>query len=503
MTSIRQARSGSRAGITLTEILISIMILGIGLVSLAALFPIGLLRLRDAQRQSRSAYLSQSASADLLARGLLTKSSFLNSNISPWYFTTTGFFDPWIQDTPWLNNGPGDWAGGGDPTLVGVYRGLGGYGKRHVLSTDPPLSQLDPPLGNPVIPGSGLPVAYDPLWRFFTHSDTSGRNGFSSVTNPLATVRDGYFPGLEPSEARFGSGIGLVRPNGDPFDGGPPNAWGLQRLTNFSPLIPTTWTAVPNTFVSPEDVVWQDPTVNAYTMLGAVGGAGVPNPSPVIPDLNMSLGLQTNDWRYTWMFTGRRTDALGGSNYEGEIVIFENRPFAIDQVPTLTGITRRVAGEPVVEAVFGYSGSLGVGNTIGFGIGSNNLVLLLWPSSQPDPEVKAGGWIADVTYERNNQLAATRFPNPSNLAVPSSLAQRCYWYQVAKVAAAADANGTPYYFTSLQGSYRYMLVWVNNNLRAKTLLQVNNNGFTEPVTTNAALVSPFVVNVIPRTFAVP
>ena len=36
-----------RAGITLTEILISIMILGIGMVSLATLFPIGLLRLRE------------------------------------------------------------------------------------------------------------------------------------------------------------------------------------------------------------------------------------------------------------------------------------------------------------------------------------------------------------------------------------------------------------------------------------------------------------------------
>ena len=47
----RTAASSPRsAGITLTEILISILILGVGLVSLATLFPIGLLRLRDAQR---------------------------------------------------------------------------------------------------------------------------------------------------------------------------------------------------------------------------------------------------------------------------------------------------------------------------------------------------------------------------------------------------------------------------------------------------------------------
>ena len=58
------ARAPHSAGITLTEILIAIMILGIGLVSLATLFPIGLLRLRDAQRQTRSAYLLESAASD-------------------------------------------------------------------------------------------------------------------------------------------------------------------------------------------------------------------------------------------------------------------------------------------------------------------------------------------------------------------------------------------------------------------------------------------------------
>ncbi len=44
-----------RAGITLTEILISIMIMGVGLVSLATLFPLGLMRLRAAAIRSRSA----------------------------------------------------------------------------------------------------------------------------------------------------------------------------------------------------------------------------------------------------------------------------------------------------------------------------------------------------------------------------------------------------------------------------------------------------------------
>ena len=44
----------TRAGITLVEILISILILGVGLVSLATLFPLGLLRLHQASRLTRS-----------------------------------------------------------------------------------------------------------------------------------------------------------------------------------------------------------------------------------------------------------------------------------------------------------------------------------------------------------------------------------------------------------------------------------------------------------------
>ena len=43
-----RGRGSARSGITLTEILISIMIMGVGLVSLATLFPLGLLRLREA-----------------------------------------------------------------------------------------------------------------------------------------------------------------------------------------------------------------------------------------------------------------------------------------------------------------------------------------------------------------------------------------------------------------------------------------------------------------------
>ena len=101
----------SRRGITLTEILIAIMILGIGLVSLATLFPIGLLRLRDATRYTRSAYLTQTAAADAAARGLFSAQSFrrgdslnylLSTVLNLWYANDNGQHSPLTQDTPVL-----------------------------------------------------------------------------------------------------------------------------------------------------------------------------------------------------------------------------------------------------------------------------------------------------------------------------------------------------------------------------------------------------------------
>jgi len=59
-----QAMIGSgktRCGVTLTEVLIGILILGLGVVSIASLFPVGLLRLKHAVDDTRSVQLGRSA----------------------------------------------------------------------------------------------------------------------------------------------------------------------------------------------------------------------------------------------------------------------------------------------------------------------------------------------------------------------------------------------------------------------------------------------------------
>ena len=277
---------------------------------------------------------------------------------------------------------------------------------------------------------AGLPFAYDPLWRYQVVNTNTGTNGY--YLDPLNQTT---------LEARFGSGIGFIR--SDPSDQGVPSAHGLQRLTNFNgsyatvnkqliPIMPT-YLSVPNIFVSPEDLVWQESTNNHYTVaFNPTISVGVP--STVVPDLSTTdaNGNPTimRDWRYSWMFTGYQTNVANASTYEGSIVIFENRPFAIDPVtnpPFTTGPLAanayRVAGETVVEAVFGWSTNVtptvdaNDGFTNGYGAGSDRTVLLRWPSTLPDPVVKAGDWIADVTYERqasvvfNPQAGTGRFYN--------------------------------------------------------------------------------------------
>ncbi len=131
---MRTSPSRGRSGITLTEILISILIMGIGLISLATLFPLGLERIRRAQRNVRSAQLVRSALADVDSRNLFGPTNF---QINPWVYPAGVGRDPWITDWNQPANAP-----------VAVYRGPGVTGFN----------------AGAYVPGEGLPVVYDPLW---------------------------------------------------------------------------------------------------------------------------------------------------------------------------------------------------------------------------------------------------------------------------------------------------------------------------------------------------
>ena len=414
----------ARSGITLTEILISIMILGVGMVSLATLFPIGLLRLRDAQRNSRSTLLYYSAGSDLQARDCFNKSYFDNS----WYGSTIpgttggpapsnqllsafGAYDPWAQDPI---------AGGGGVTRTS---------------------------------GQGLPVMYDPLWWSVILQQVDGQ-----VQNPSAPTLSSTTAVPASTAGRFGFSTNL------PPDPGTTNAAssaGLQRLTNFITL------GDPSLFVSQDDIVTQA-TGSLSLNSGTTSNFG----SPVLPALRPgATGLVfDNDWSYSWAFTGQRINVNEFTAYVGSVVVFNNRPFALDA----NGVA---AGERTVEGVFAY----GQANANGVSTGDPRVVLLRWLNTQPDPDVAVGSWLADVTYEQN----------PNNNTPPAKAAtQRCHWYRVAKRGVPVPAVDTTNY-----ANFRQMTVTLAAPVVEKTLLQA---GTATPVFTNAALLCPSVVNVIPK-----
>ncbi|MDB5349440.1 MAG: hypothetical protein JWN86_687 [Planctomycetota bacterium] len=425
----RPTPRGHRAGITLTEILISILIMGIGMLSLATLFPLGLQRLRDAARSSRSALLTETAASEIASRDLLYKQSFLASGYA---------HDPFTEDPAT--------AAEATAIVTGIDR----------ITSDPAYTSS-------LRGGTGLPVCYDPLWWYQVYAASGG------VTQPTLTAG---------SEFRFASGIGLIRNDGK---SGVPSAHGLQRLTNF-PLGSNAGAAP--FYIDPSSVfASQDDIVMQTDGSSSTPGSG----SPIVPD--GSAGGIMRDLSYTWMFTGQQTDTSNGTIFDGDLVIFHNRPFATE----IRGGQNAAAGETVVEAIWGYGPPSASVAFAPYSINDRS-VLLRWPNTQPDPDVRVGGYIADVTYERFNATELSRWYG--TLWSANYPAQRCYWYRVAK-----KTDPTSDHDANLAKlGYREMIVTLSSPVRAKTPLDVTQTTTVTPLHINAAFVSPHVVNVVSRVF---
>lgn len=483
-----------RAGLTLAEVLVAILIMGIGLVSVASLFPIGLLRVRDATRNQRTVLLMKSAAGEIEARNLFNKLSFTYS----WYQLIAQNAQSPTPNDPWVNEVLLNTINANQPGM-------------NIMAPPPSANNPNPPYGMGGM-GPGLPVAYDPLW-WSTLDQTNAGN-----MNPLTALQAGN-PSLE---GRFGVGIDLngnTTLRADPLGGSTPSGHGLQRITNFLPYsypatlgypwdftypdlnVPQAPDVSGEVFASPDDIVFQKVGVGASTPTGDSLHSGVG--SPIIPDLSVNI-LQTpngpiyrtsNSWTYSWMFTGYQVDVRDWSTFAGSVVLFHNRPIGLVHTPLPNGSTLTTAAdERVVEAIFGYSSSIdfsagyNIGGTpVGYGAGDQRIVLVRWPSWQEDPKgLAAGNYIADTTYERYSQLWITKF---SSYGTPG---QRCNWYRIAK---AGPAEIDP----DLGPGYRRKILTLATPVRSRTMLQMVN-GHTDAAFVNVATVNPYVVNVVTKVF---
>ena len=394
------------AGITLTEILISILILGVGLVSLATLFPIGLLRLREAQRQTRSAYLFESATADTAARGLLNSNSFVYADLlNPlvpwpyWYVATSGRYNPLTQDTALLRRRPARPRPTPPPVLGQVTR------FRFCRAATACRSRT-------------------------TRSGGARRSILLPATKVSISTRPSSRARRSPLRRRGSTPSGLRAMASRPA----PRLAAADQLQPPGVMPSANW--VPNIFVSPEDMVWQESTNRNYTVAFSAtaaqpGGIPVGTPSTVVPDLSITYNYTTtpptptyqtiSDWRFSWMLTAQQTNGSNGASFDGNIVVFENRQFAYDPDHVTRPPARRLSRPSSAPARASPSRRTGRHTTTRR---ADRTVLIRWPavlnpnipnSPQSDPVVKVGDWIADVTYERvQNQVtpAFTSTPRP-------------------------------------------------------------------------------------------
>lgn len=471
-------RAAVRSGITLTEILIAILILGVGMTSLATLFPLGLLRIQQATRDSRSTLLAESAAAEVNTRSLLDARTLLHPSV-PWYSFWTTWNTTAAYRTSDLNGGLADTPFTLDLTFSGG-----------AINTTAATRGVQARIHAP-----GLPVAYDPSFWSLEH--------YTSVLE--GNERN---PGMQLDDLRFGSGIGFIR-NAEQYSNQEPSAHGLQRVTNATPYFPANFwpltysmptsyypngtTPAPpyspalaeivgDVFASPDDPVLQS------------DDAGVDNGSPLVPADFGGFNFQKT-WDFTWMVTARQVSAGDSAVYEADIVLFNKRANGVASVlAPVTGTTRFVPNdEVVVEAVWGYTGSSNSIDAFGYSTGDDHVVLLRWPIAMPDPTIRLGGFIADVTYERiqarsdlgpGDGVQTDRY-DPEDGARYGG--QRCYWYRVVQV---SEPSPDPVY----QG-YRRRTVRVETPVQAKTRLYVNGSGYVCPQVPEAALINKDVVNV--------
>ena len=174
---------------------------------------------------------------------------------------------------------------------------------------------------------------------------------------------------------------------------------------------------VPNIFVSQEDVVWQEATNtnNVYTIGGVPARDSRSSPpSPVVPDLNTPSSRGSPISRLAILLDVHRP---AEQRVQRRVVRRQHRDLrepavrARTPIPLAGTTDYQVDGETVVEAIFGYSEQdrgRPHGHSYGYGAGADRTVLLRWNgSAQPDPVVKVGDWIADVTYERSRSRRPT------------------------------------------------------------------------------------------------
>ena len=259
----------NRQGISLTEVLIGIMVLGIGVITLATLFPIGLLRMKRAVNDVRGTLEAQSAANEVRTRDLLAPP------LGPWWFesggggATSNVYSPLSADPDSL-------------LILGAANFTGGTAPFRPTS------------------GIGIPVVIDPIWMLEHGIPTDPRSAnmtglpwdlsTNARANPIA-YRFGLADMNKNAKVDFLGGQGLMR-----------TAAGISNLRLASEI-----------FASPDDLAYMDKDQGELRRILPVQvRSGLASPPPYLtPTYGVPFygNTQYRERRYTWMLIARKSNA--------------------------------------------------------------------------------------------------------------------------------------------------------------------------------------------------
>ncbi|WP_397568542.1 hypothetical protein [Schlesneria sp. T3-172] len=261
-----------RSGVTISEVLISMVIMAVGVVSLATLFPISILRAMQASQLTNSAIVCKNARARLVYDGSIMSNatiSFPNvASLDPTNAPVRGIVDPF-----------------GSLSLYGLPNNIAGVQRRS---------------GGPVTLEHAESAALLPdSWSLVRQDTVAGGYSNGSFLVTLASPASN-FADIAP---RTLTGAGTSLP--------------LYRMVL---LDPTGRYAVRRTIrevVSGNQMSWQDPS----------GGPAYDLPSNFIP---AKARIEVRDNRYTWLLTVRKRpmdSSLTSWKADADLVVFFNRTF--------------------------------------------------------------------------------------------------------------------------------------------------------------------------------
>lgn len=152
-----------RPGITLLEVLIAIFVMGIGMLALLVLFPLGAMSMAQALKDDRIAHSERNAAALLWAN--------------------EAWKDPGVQAAmPQINNTPPPPLTNNNPPIAGLPAPILGS-RAYPVYVDPYYATV----GTPTTMGTGTPV---PIWRVFPTYVTNHPSGATVGTNYWFSLLD-------------------------------------------------------------------------------------------------------------------------------------------------------------------------------------------------------------------------------------------------------------------------------------------------------------------------